>query len=254
MSVPRSVAEILKNRVTLSVECIDRLYLNGYIPQLQRDLGVAMFFRAHRGEPVTSWVLMGRISDAFRGSIDAFVEEHKVPVVLFEKGQRKDDVAKQYLARWREPEGVLFVGKAQEKVPVFRTEKRTDRHGEKYPWIVRSTAVVNQYYFYCVDADFGPFFLKFSSYFPYNAKLCLNGHEYVKRQLERRASAMRRWTTAFSPVSIPDACKRLPAACPRSASTGSFGSGCSACRILSPLPMRRRAIPTTYRSCRRNSP
>jgi hypothetical protein len=45
--------------------------------------------------------------------------------------------------------------------------------------------MVNHYYFYCVDGDFGPFFLKFCSYFPYNAKLCINGHEYVKRQLDK---------------------------------------------------------------------
>jgi hypothetical protein len=51
---------------------------------------------------------------------------------------------------------------------------------------VKSTALVNHYYFYCLDRDFGPFFLKFCSYFPYNAKLCLNGHEYVKRQLEQK--------------------------------------------------------------------
>ena len=54
---------------------------------------------------------------------------------------------------------------------------------------MKSAALVNQYYFYCVDRDFGPFFLKFCSYFPYNAKLCLNGHEYVKRQLEQLAIA-----------------------------------------------------------------
>jgi hypothetical protein len=54
---------------------------------------------------------------------------------------------------------------------------------------VRSTAMVNHYYFYCVDADFGPFFLKFCSYFPYNAKLCLNGHEYLKRQLAQEEIA-----------------------------------------------------------------
>src|SRR6266508_2950876 len=41
--------------------------------------------------------------------------------------------------------------------------------------------MVNHYYFYCLDADFGPFFLKFCSYFPYNAKLCLNGNERAKR-------------------------------------------------------------------------
>jgi hypothetical protein len=38
-----------------------------------------------------------------------------------------------------------------------------------------------------VDRDFGPFFLKFSTYFPYNAKLCLNGHEYAKRQLMQKS-------------------------------------------------------------------
>src|SRR5271166_901981 len=45
---------------------------------------------------------------------------------------------------------------------------------------------VNFYYFYCLDEDFGPFFIKFCSYFPYTAKLCINGHEYLKCQLERR--------------------------------------------------------------------
>ena len=49
--------------------------------------------------------------------------------------------------------------------------------------------MVNHYYFYCVDSDFGPFFLKFCSYFPYNAKLCINGNEYAKRQLAKRGIA-----------------------------------------------------------------
>ena len=42
--------------------------------------------------------------------------------------------------------------------------------------------VVNHYYFYGVDRDFGPFFIKFCTYFPYNAKLCINGNEWAKRQ------------------------------------------------------------------------
>ena len=50
---------------------------------------------------------------------------------------------------------------------------------------MRTTAIVNHYYFYGIDEDFGPFFLKFCTYFPYNAKLCINGHEYVKRQLAK---------------------------------------------------------------------
>ena len=94
-------------------------------------------------------------------------------------------MAAEYLAAILGTEGVLFIGKAQEKVRTFRTEGRRNATGETYPWIVESTAMVNQYYFYAVDADFGPFFLKYSSYFPYGAKLCFNGHEYLKRQLAK---------------------------------------------------------------------
>jgi hypothetical protein len=45
------------------------------------------------------------------------------------------------------------------------------QEGKTYPRIVNSTGLVNHFYFYCVDGDFGPFLLKFRSYFPYNAKL-----------------------------------------------------------------------------------
>jgi hypothetical protein len=190
MSVPRTVAAVLHDHVTLAVECIDRMYLNVYIPQLQRELGVVGFLRNHRGHLFASSALLAPISDAFIKNIESFTDKHGIDLFTFGKGQRKDDIAADYLSRFSENEGVLFVGKAQEKTPVFRTEKRRNpQTGQPYPWIVRSTAMVNHYYFYCVDEDFGPFFLKFCSYFPYNAKLCLNGHEYLKRQLAKEGIA-----------------------------------------------------------------
>jgi hypothetical protein len=186
MSVPKTVAAVLRDHVTLEVEGIDRMYLNVYVPQLQRELGVVGFLRNHRGHLFASSALLAPISDAFLRAIEDFTDEHAIPVLTFAKGQRKDDVAAEHRARFAQSEGVLFVGKAQEKTPVFRTEKRRNpKTGQCYPWIVRSTAMVNHYYFYCVDEDFGPFFLKFCSYFPYNAKLCLNGHEYLKHQLAK---------------------------------------------------------------------
>ena len=51
MSLPRTVAEVLREHVTLEVECIDRMYLNAYVPGLQYESGVAAFFRRHRGQP-----------------------------------------------------------------------------------------------------------------------------------------------------------------------------------------------------------
>ena len=216
MSIPRSVADVLRQHVTLEVEGIDRMYLNVYQPKLQTEKQAACFFRFHRGQPVASSALMGVMTNAFLRQVDAFVEQQQIPVVSFKKGQRKDDVAAEYRARFQGMEGVLFLGKAQEKVTVFRTEKRTGADGRKYPWIVKSATPVNQLYFYCLDEDFGPFFLKFSTYFPYNAKLCINGHEYVKRQLAKEGIAFEALDngvlTCANPKRLQQLCDGLSAA------------------------------------------
>jgi hypothetical protein len=188
--IAQSVADILGRHVRLAVEGIDRMYLNIYVPQLQSERGVVRFFREHRGQPLPSAALMSPISRTFVAMLERFVVQHEIPLVQFRKGQRKDTVMAEHLGKFHKQEGVVFVGKAQEKTPVFRTEKRRSPvTGLPYPWIVRSTAMVNHYYVYAVDRDFGPFFLKFCTYFPFNAKLCLNGHEYAKQQLARKGIA-----------------------------------------------------------------
>lgn len=211
MSVPQSVATILRDHVTLEVESFDRLYLNVYVPTLQRVPGVLRFFRDHRGQPIASSALMAPISAAFVAAIKDLAEAEGVPLIDFKRGQRKDDIAKAHLARFTANEGILFVGRAQEKVSVFRTEKRHNRTtGRPYAWIVRSTAFVNQFYIYAVDADFGPFFLKFSSYFPYTGRLCLNGHEYAKRQLAKEGIGYEPLDNGFASCAQP---ARLQAIC-----------------------------------------
>jgi hypothetical protein len=95
---------------------------------------------------------MSPMSRRFVAERDRFIARHRLPVVLFRKGQRKDDVMVERLRDFPLKEGVVFVGKAQEKAPVFRTEKRRSPHsGRPYPWIVKSTAMVNHYYIYAVD-------------------------------------------------------------------------------------------------------
>jgi DNA-binding transcriptional ArsR family regulator len=185
MSLPRTVADVLRDHVTLQIEGIDRMYLNAYVPILQMPAGVAWFFRQH-GHSFPSSALMAPMTERFVQRIESFVADNGFRLVTFKKGERKDDVTQDVLAHFSKPEGVLYVGRAQEKAPVVRTERRRNPNtGQSYAWLVKSTAMVNHYYFYCVDDDFGPFFLKFCSYFPYNAKLCINGHEYLKRQLAK---------------------------------------------------------------------
>ena len=98
MMLPRSVADVLADHVTLEVECIDRMYLNLYQPRLQHELGVVGFFKCHRGFPFVSSVLMDPISRTFVAGIHRFVTDQGVDLVDFRPGQRKDDVAHEYLA------------------------------------------------------------------------------------------------------------------------------------------------------------
>ena len=184
--IRKNVAEILQNHVTFELEAIDRMYLNAYVPSLQTGAGFVYFVKTQLGARVPSTMMVAPMSQQFVEAIERFVKTEEVDLITFKKGQRKDDVAHEYLARFAGDEGVLFVGKAQEKANVFRTEKRRDAQGKKYPWIIRSTAMPNHYYVYILDKDFGPLFIKFCSYFPYPAKLCLNGHEWLKRQLRQQ--------------------------------------------------------------------
>src|SRR5215813_6990812 len=184
--LPQTVAEVLNQHVVLQTESIDRMYLNVIVGRLQILEGALHFIRQQRQAKVLSTSAVEPMTRTFVQAIEQFVKDHQIPLLTCEKGQRKDEVAAELRAKFVLREGVVFVGKAQEKCTVYRTEKRHNpKKNTSYAWIVKSTALVNNYYFYCLDQNFGPFFLKFCSYFPYNAKLCLNGHEYAKRQLER---------------------------------------------------------------------
>jgi hypothetical protein len=185
MTLPRSVADVVSRHVLFEIESIDRMYLNLYVPQLQRVEGVLGFIHGHLGLPIASTSAIAPMSRDFAARLAAFADRHGIPRVDFARGQRKDEVMHEYLAAFEaagRTEGVLFIGRAQEKNTVFRTEKRRAPDGRSYPWIVRTTSVVNQFYVHCVDEDFGAFFLKFSSYFPYGGKLLINGHHYAQAQ------------------------------------------------------------------------
>jgi hypothetical protein len=176
--------------VVLEVEGIDRMYLNVYVPHLQTVGAVVGYLRGHRGQRFASTAAVAPMTEAFVRNIEEFVRREGVDLVTFEKRQRKDDVTQQYLRHFEKTEGVLYVGKAQEKADHAHGAAPEQDQRSKLPVDRGIHAMVNHYYFYCVDEDFGPIFLKFCSYFPHNAKLCTNGHEYLKRQLAKRGVAV----------------------------------------------------------------
>src|SRR6266700_946477 len=200
MTLPRTVADVLAKHVSFEVECIDRMYLNVCVPQLQYATGLVSYIHRQLGMPVASTAALAPVTEAFTKAMRAFAADWQIPWVHFTKGQRKDDVAQEFLAAFTGTEGVLFIGRAQEKVPLFRTRKRRRDDGTSYPWIALETGVASQFYCYCVDDGFGPFFLKFCSYFPFNAKLCLNGNEWAKRQAAKAGIGFTPLDNAFAAV------------------------------------------------------
>ena len=90
---------------------------------------------------------------------------------------------------------------AQEKTRIWRTRQRTDAvTGKRYPWLCQEQAMVNHWYFYGFDADFGPFYVKFCGYFPYTGQIYLNGHEYAKRQCLKAGIGFTALDNAFGAV------------------------------------------------------
>ena len=207
MTLPRSAADVLAGHVLFEIEAIDRMYLNLYQPRLQHGAGIAAFFVGHRGHRFASSALMAPVTAAFTSDISHFIADRGLELVRFGKGQRKDDLTREHLRRadlddrGLVPEQVLYAGVAQEKQKVFRTcRRRNPVTGATYPWLVPASGVINQYYFYCVDEDFGPVCVKFSSYFPYTGRLIINGNEYAKRQAAKAGIGFVPLDNAFAAV------------------------------------------------------
>ena len=152
---------MLEEHVTLTVECLDRLYLHGYVPRLQTEAGLIGFLVRHLKFPVASPALLGQITQGYVRQVEAYLPKHQIPVVTFKKGERKDKIARQMRQRHPVHDGVVFVGVAQEKAQAFKGTQAPAAAGF-YPQFhyERQPVFVKHDYFYVAAAQFGAGFLK----------------------------------------------------------------------------------------------
>ncbi len=209
MAAAPSVADLLDGHVRLDVECFDRIYLNAYVPKLQTPGGTVYFLHDHRGNPIPSPALFRPMGEGFRAAVGAFAKEHEIPVIRFKPGQRKLDVVRPYLDAATEP-GVVAIGVAQEmqRVTMGTDVKRGEGGVPNYSFR-RVDRRVTVFYFYISDRDWGPCFIKLCAYFPYPGKVWCNGHEWVKRQLERDGIGFTPLANGFADCADPKALRRL---------------------------------------------
>ncbi|MFQ5668801.1 MAG: hypothetical protein ACE5I7_20580, partial [Candidatus Binatia bacterium] len=118
-----NVAEIIKDHVTLEVRCIDRLYLNAYVPRLQRSGGVVDFLVRACRQKIASPAVFGQLPTAFKTRLRAWADQHGIPWVEFRKGDRNDAVVQRYRDRLAKPSGVGLIGVAQERASAWTATK-----------------------------------------------------------------------------------------------------------------------------------
>ena len=215
-----NINDVLDGHVSLTIECADRLYLNAYVPNLQVGGQVNHFLEGHLGNRIGSPAIVEKIGSAFRNEVKAFAKRHGVPVLQLKKpdrtrwDDRKLDHVRPYLERAERAGrfGVVAIVAAQEFQFVYSAAKQTSPSGSVWFRWAKEERRVGVYYFYVLDRDFGPGFIKICTYFPYPTKVWANGHEWAKRQARRARVAFTELANGFASCPRPD---RLQAICDR---------------------------------------
>jgi hypothetical protein len=212
-----TVNDVLDGHVTLDIQCLDRIYLNAYIPKLQTSAQVVAFLSDHLGYPFPSPALFGKLGDRFRRSVASFAQANHIPWVRFGKNDvgNKLETMHPHLTRQAATgcSGVAAIGVAQEFQRIWTATEGKTATGTPRWSFYKADRRVSCYYFYLWDADFGPAFIKVCAYFPYPAKVWLNGHEWAKRQAAAAGIAFTELSNGFAacddPTALQAICDRL---------------------------------------------
>jgi hypothetical protein len=211
-SVPVTIGDVLDGQVRLDLECLDRLYLHGYLARLQVG-GQVIQFLNHRGYPVPSPACLQQIGDAFRRRVTSFAEANHIPVVPLRAADRNIEVMKPYLGRAAATgrSQVAAIGVAQEPQRVFISRKR-DTDPSKPPQFsfdMKTDRRVTVYYFYLWDQGFGPAFIKICTYCPWPVKIWVNGHEWAKQQARKIGLGFTELSNGFAACDDPALLQRI---------------------------------------------
>jgi hypothetical protein len=220
MTSVTNINEVLEGHVALEVECVDRLYLNAYVPILQVGGQVVRFLNRHLGHEIPSPALLGKIGNRFRAEVKAFAAERGIPILHLKKpdrsrwDDRKLDHVRPYLeAAEREGRfGVVAIVACQEFQWVLSGRNRASHPKAVCYEFFKEERRVGIYYFYILDPEFGPAFIKICTYAPWPAKVWLNGHEWAKRQAGRAGVGFTALSNGFASCREPE---RLKAICER---------------------------------------
>ena len=179
-----------------SYDCVDRIVLNAYFRMGHDPGGFRVWWRALTGsdETLENAYLM-RLAGRFSRRVRGYAKAHDIPVIDCPVGQRKHELAEEYLAKTKVTEGLflVLVGRAPALVWTVGAHHHIER---KTP-----APYVNHYSFHILDPDWGHLTIKISGHPPFPAQVILNGHEYVACQARRAGILFTKEGNCFTTIS-----------------------------------------------------
>ena len=185
--------------------CFDRILINVVVQLLQIPVNVVCFFRDQREQAVDR-SLLGGVARQYHQWVQQYAAQHQIDIVRPEDfaEERRENWTDGYFQNRPEPFGVGVILKSRESARIAIAGKDKVK-----PHIDLKSRFVEQYYFYLNDREFGRAFFRICPYFPHNSRLCINGHEWLARQLAKERIAFTQCGNAFVDCAKPQRLQEL---------------------------------------------
>ena len=183
-----------------SYDCVDRIVLNAYNTVCYSAGGFRHWWRRLMGgseEHLDNAHLM-RMAGRFSRRVRAFAKAHQIPVIDCLRGERKHEIAEEYLATHPVRRGVFLILVARSVAPVWEVERSAKGVIRN---LVKKHAYVNHYSFHIMDPEWGHLTIKMAGHPPFGAQVILNGHEYVACQARNARIAFTKDGNCFTHLS-----------------------------------------------------
>ena len=185
--------------------CFDRILINVVVQLLQIPVNVVCFFRDQRQQAVDR-SLLGGVARQYHQWVQQYAAQHQIDIVRPEDfaEERRENWTDGYFQNRPEPFGVGVILKSRESARIAIAGRDKVK-----PHIDLKSRFVEQYYFYLNDREFGRAFFRICPYFPHNSRLCINGHEWLARQLAKERIAFTQCGNAFVDCAKPQRLQEL---------------------------------------------
>src|SRR6266545_2897234 len=197
-------AELLQG----SYDCVDRIVLNAYNSVCHSPGGFrAWWRRLHDGceEHLDNTHLM-RMAGRFSRRVRAWAKANQIPVIDCGRGERKHQIAEEYLAAHAVDQGVFLVLVARAVAPVWQVQRSAKG---VICNLVQKKPYVNHYSFHIMDSEWGHLTIKLSGHPPFSAQIILNGHEWVACQAKKAGVDFTKEGNCFTRIADAQALARI---------------------------------------------